>query len=78
MPKNFYFPTGLPFANTLNKYDGEAYSQTNTYEPTEPSTKNSSFLKPKAKPTTNPSKPKAETAKTEKIIKEKEKVEIHS
>ncbi len=65
MPKNFYFPPGLPYATKLNKYDGEAYSQPN-YEPTEPSTKNSSFLNKPSKPkiTNIKSVTKAETAKT--------------
>lgn len=74
MPKNFYFPVGVPYATKVNRYDGEAFSQA-TYEPTEPSTKNSSFLKPaKSKPIAKTA-PKAEPSKTEKIIKEKEKVE---
>jgi hypothetical protein len=67
----------VPYVTKVNRYDGEAYSQA-TYELTEPSTKNSSFLKPaKIKTATTNVKQtgKVETVKTEKIIKEKEKVE---
>jgi hypothetical protein len=46
---------GVPYATKINKYDGEIYSQA-TIEPTEPSSKNSSFLKPtnKAKTVAKP------------------------
>lgn len=63
----------MPYSTKVNRYDADALSQAN-YEPTEPSTKNSSFLKPKTK-TAAKTAPKTEQAKTEKIIKEKEKVE---
>lgn len=43
---------GVPYVTKINKYDGDAISQI-TYEPTEPSTKNSSFLKPASKAKSN-------------------------
>jgi hypothetical protein len=64
---------GVAYATKVNKYEGDAISEA-TYEPTEPSTKNSSFLKPsKSKNIPMVPKPelhKVENFKTEKTIKE--------
>lgn len=64
---------GVPYVTRINKFEPDNFSEA-VYEPTEPSTKNSSFLKA-AKPRQS-NVGKVEIVKPEKHIKEHENKKI--